>query len=165
VTAPTVIILGENFPLRLAIQSDPISNSSEKFRPAISLSLKDYIISIQDKSAVRATCSRLDRSNDEVGFFGETVEVSKGTDSIPLTLDEEITLDLIRLNPARFAPTFKSFQITGNWSLHMKVNVICAEKEFTVFLLLDGVTLLSPKVHSKTISLVHDYPNKTLETF
>lgn len=164
VTAPTVIILGEEFPLRLAIHPDPSSNDSDNLRPMISLGLKEYHVSVQNKSTVRAAFTMLNRSNDEVGFCGETVEVSKGMDSVPLKLDEEVTLDMITLDPARFAPTFKSFQMTGNWSLHVKVKLMCAEKEFTVFLLLEGITLLSPKVHSKALGLLHEYPDKVLES-
>lgn len=85
------------------------------------------------------------------------MEVSKGMNSVPMTLDEAITLDTIRLDPTRFAPPFKSFQMTGSWSLHVKAKVICAGKEFIVFFLLESVMLLSPKIHSDMLDSAPDY--------
>ena len=85
------------------------------------------------------------------------MEVIKGTDFVPMTLDEVITLDTIKLDPTRFAPTFKSFQMTGSWSLHVKAKVLCAGKEFTVFSLFEREALLSPKIHSDTLDSAPDY--------
>ena len=147
VTAPTVIVLGEEFSLTLAIHRDSSSNDHDNYRLLSSLSLKEYSISVQGRFVVRAGYAMFIRTNDEVGQCEKIVEVSKRTDSVPMTLDEAITLDTVKLDPTRFALTFKSFQMTGSWTLHVKAKVMCAGKEFTVFILFGSLTLLSPKIH------------------
>jgi hypothetical protein len=157
VTAPTVIVLGQEFPLTLAIHRNSSSNDHDNYRLLSPISLKEYSISVQGKFVVRADYAMFVRTNDEVGQCEKVVEVSKGTNSVPMTLDEAITLDKITLDPTIFAPTFKSFQMTGSWSLHVKVKGLCAGKEFTVFILFGSVTLLSPKVHSEMLDSAPDY--------
>jgi len=146
-TAPSVIVLGQEVPLKLAIHPNPSSTDLENYKLQPSLTLKDYSVSMEGRWVVRADFALFVSSSDQRGQCGKVVEVSKGTDSIPMTLDEAITLDTITLDPMTFAPTFKSFQMTGNWSLRVKARVICAGKEFTVFIPSERVTLLSPKVH------------------
>ncbi|KAE9370000.1 hypothetical protein N431DRAFT_469874 [Stipitochalara longipes BDJ] len=157
VTAPTVIVPGEEFPLKLAIHPDLSSNDHGNYKQLPSLSLKEYHVSVQGRFLVRCDYTMFVRSNDEVGQCEKVVEVSKGTDSVPMTLDEAITLDTIMLDPVTFAPTFQSFQMTGSWSLHVRAKVLFAGKEFTVFILFDKVTLLSPKVRADMLGPAPDY--------
>ena len=156
-TAPTNIVLGEEFPLKMAISPDPSSNDNDNYKLPSSFSLKEYSITMQGRFAVRADFKLFVRPYDEVAQCEKIVEISKGTESIPMTLDEEVTLDTVVLDPMTFAPTFQSFQMTGSWALHIKARVMYAGKEFTVFMVLKGVRLLSPKVASDLLGSAPEY--------